>query len=102
MSLYHVVHTHTAEECPAAKGYKDPRWIETFAKILDPDWAQERRVELKHALISGPQHVLFLILDAPDFQNVSYFLTPIQSFGHAQITCVSDLKELAFGGVATS
>lgn len=85
MSLFFVVHTHTAESCPA----KDPTQGNYLLEHLSPANASANGVKILADAVLDGQHTFNLILEAEDESKIRSYLTPFEHAGTVEITPAS-------------
>ena len=101
--LFHVVMTHTADNCPAYHTERMPGVIASLEKL------EERGKELKvkaHALLwAAPDHAAFAVLEADSLVAIGRYLNSIaitQDFKITPVENVSDVVEFGKAAMARS
>lgn len=97
--LFHVVMTHSADNCPAYHTDKMPALIDSLDKLEKV--GEEFGVKAQALLWGAPDHVAFAVLEADDFGAVGRYLTSIaiaQDFTITPVQTVADLVK--FGKAA--
>lgn len=81
MSLYHVVHQHNAEACPA----RDPEAGNMLLRHISPTNAMKFGINiLSDAVIDG-EHTFVLILESKDEETIREFMQPFSMAGSVDI-----------------
>lgn len=83
--LFHLKHTHTAENCPA----HNPEKIALLKKVLET--AGEKGVRVVSAHVNTPAHTFFVLLETDSVENLSRWIEPILGWGQGEVSPVSDL-----------
>lgn len=84
--LFIATHTHEAESCPV----EHPLPVHQMAR---EEHAKECGVKVLGSYIASPEHVLYVVLEAPDYVSVARFFRPLMKIGTAHITPVQTLQE---------
>jgi hypothetical protein len=97
--LFHVVMTHTADNCPAFNTERMPALIESLEKL---EKVGEEVGVKAHALLWGaPDHVAFAVLEADDLVALGRFLNSIAIVQDFEITPVQNVADVVkFGRAA--
>ena len=94
--LFHVIMTHTEDNCPAYHTEKMPGVLESFEKL--DKVGKELNVKA-HALLWGaPAHVAFAVLEADSLGAIGRYLNSIAITQDFEITPVENLSDvIAYG-----
>ena len=86
--LFHVIHTHTVEDCPA----KSPEQTKTYSA-----WWQTLKktpgVKVLTGMVSPLDHTYYLTVEADDYPTLTRALGPIMSIGTGSIIPVLTLDQ---------
>jgi len=86
--LFVAVHTHTPELCPS----DSPEMVKkTVDVVASEKHAKKTGVKVLGSYIAPPEHVLFFILEADDYDNVIEFFRPLMKIGTPRIIPVGVL-----------
>ena len=91
--FFHVTSKHQPADCPD----RAPNWAETLGQLAPPrddgprGWADENGVKVHMMAISGPEHTVFMIVEASDSATLSQFLRPIKPISMCHLTPVTDV-----------
>jgi hypothetical protein len=99
--LFHVVMTHTADNCPAYHTEKMPAVIDSLDKLAKI--GEELGVKAQTLLWGAPDHVAFAVLEADDLGAVGRYLNSIaivQEFKITPVQTVADLVEFGKAAMA--
>ena len=96
--LFHVIMTHTADNCPA---YHTDRMPEVLASIESLE-ARGKELKVKaHALLwAAPDHTAFAVLEADSLTSLGRFLNSIAIRQEFKITPVEHLSDVVEFGKA--
>jgi hypothetical protein len=94
MSLFVVEHQHTAEQCPA----HDAEMALMLLKHLSPENAAGYDVTIRGEAVIDNAHRLYLILDAPDREQVERFVQPFAQAGSIEIMAASSCESVVDRG----
>lgn len=81
---FHATFVHTPENCPLSHTGERPV----------PDWpaiAQEADVNLVSAVVNGPAHAMFFVVEADDAAKLNQLFRPLLGFAKGEILPVTDL-----------
>jgi hypothetical protein len=83
--LFHVIHSHTAELCPAGnKELVKNTWGKVFAS------AGEIGIKIVGSYVNAPAHTLYFIIDSDSVEKIERFFTPVLKMGETEINPVSN------------
>lgn len=82
--LYMTIHRHTGADCPVDA----PAPIE---KVASDEHAAECGVKVLGRYISPPEHKLFFILEADEYEKIVAFFRPLMKIGTHQIHPITNL-----------
>ena len=96
--LFHVIMTHTEDNCPAFHTEWMPEVLASFEKLEE----KGKEVGVKaHALLWGaPAHVAFAVLEADSLGAIGRYLNSIAIKQDFEITPVENLEEVVKYGKA--
>ena len=87
MPIYHITHTHTAENCYGPPN-EDSEIMALWKQVgLN---AKENGVEIKYFKINPSEHVFFILLEAEDYSNVEKTIGQCKKTGDFHVTPVID------------
>jgi hypothetical protein len=90
--LFHVVMTHSADNCPAFHTERMPAVLDSMEKLQKV--GEESGVRA-HALLWGaPDHVAFAVLEADDLGAIGRYLNSIAIVQDFKITPVQNLADV--------
>jgi hypothetical protein len=96
--LFHVVMTHSADNCPAFHTERMPAVLDSLEKLEKV--GEELRVKA-HALLWGaPDHVAFAILEADNLGAIGRYLNSIAIVQDFKVTPVQNVADLVEFGKA--
>jgi len=97
--LFHVIMTHTEDNCPAYHTERMPEVIASFEKL--ETIGKELNIKA-HALLWGaPAHVAFAVLEADSLVAIGRYLNSIAIKQDFEITPVENLSDvIKFGKAA--
>ena len=81
MSLYVVQHRHDADHCPAGNREMAPMLL----KHLSPANAATYGLTIHGEAVVNGAHTLYMIVEAPEQENVSRFMQPFAQAGSVEI-----------------
>jgi hypothetical protein len=82
--LFHVIHSHTAELCPAGnKELVKNTWGKVFSS------AESVGVKIIGSYVNAPSHTLFFIIDTDSVEKIERFFEPVLKMGETEITPVT-------------
>lgn len=82
-----VIHSHRGPECPI----DDPAPVE---KVASDEHAAACGVKVLGQYVSPPEHRLFFILEADNYEKIIMFLHPLAKIGTNRIHPIADLREV--------
>jgi len=85
MALFVTRHQHAAERCPAA----DPQMGSMLLAHLSPDNAATYGITIHSEAVVNDAHTLYMIVDAPDRERVTQFMTPFAQAGSVEVLAAS-------------
>ncbi len=89
--LYHIIMTHTEDNCPGYDREKMPEVLEAF-KNLEAR-GKELNVKQHYFVWCPPSHVAFLLLEADSLNAVSRYIFSIPIRQDTQIVPVEHLQD---------
>jgi hypothetical protein len=96
--LFHVVMTHSADNCPAFNTERMPAVLDSMEKL---DQVGEELGVKAHALLWGaPDHVAFAVLEGDDLGAIGRYLNSIAIVQDFRITPVQNLADVVEFGKA--
>jgi hypothetical protein len=96
--LFHVIMTHSAENCPAYHTEKMPAVLDSLEKLADLGKALHVTA---HALLWGaPDHVAFAVLEADSLGAIGRYLNSIAITQDFKITPVQNVTDVVEFGKA--
>jgi hypothetical protein len=96
--LFHVVMTHTADNCPAYHTERMPEVIVSLEKLEEVGKELNAKA---HALLWGaPDHVAFAVLEADNLGAVGRYLNSIAIRQDFKITPVQNVRDVVEFGKA--
>ncbi len=101
--LFHVVMTHTADNCPAYHTERMPEVIASLEKLEER--GKELRVKAHALLWAAPDHAAFAVLEADSLVAIGRYLNSIaitQDFKITPVEHVSDVVEFGKAAMARS
>ncbi len=81
MSLFVVKHQHTDETCPA----RNPEMGGMLLTQLSPENSEKFGIDIKSEAVINGKHTLYLIVDAPDEEQIQKFMQPFAQAGSVEI-----------------
>ena len=81
MSLFVVKHQHTDETCPA----RNPEMGGMLLTHLSPENSEKFGIDIKSEAVINGKHTLYLIVDAPDEEQIQKFMEPFAQAGSVEI-----------------
>jgi hypothetical protein len=99
--LYHVVMTHTADNCPAYHTERMPALLAALEKLEVV--GKELKVKAHSLLWGAPDHVAYAVLEAESLGAIGRYLNTIpiiQEFKISPVQNVSDVVEFAKAAMA--
>lgn len=96
--LFHVVMTHTADNCPAFHTERMPAVLESMERL--DKLGEELGVKAHSVLWGAPDHVAFAVLEADDFAAIGRYLNSIAIVQDFKITPVQNLADVVEFGKA--
>ena len=88
MSLFVVKHQHSAETCPAGHPQMGPMLVQH----VSPMNAEQFGVTMHADAVIDGRHTFYLIVDAPDEDNVKDFMAPFYQAGSVEIMPASSCE----------
>lgn len=85
--LYMVIHKHRGAECPI----DDPAPVE---KVASDEHAAACGVKVLGRYVAPPEHRIFFVLEADEYEKVIMFLHPLAKIGTHRIHPVADLRDI--------
>jgi hypothetical protein len=86
--LFHVIHTHTVEECPA----RSPEQTRAYSK-----WWQTLKktsgVKVLAGYVSPLDHTFYITMEADDYPTLARVLGPLLSIGTGRVIPVLTLEQ---------
>jgi hypothetical protein len=96
--LFHVVMTHSADNCPAFHTEMMPAVIDSLEKLEGV--GEEVNVKAHMVLWGAPDHVAFAVLEADDLVSLGRFLNSIAIVQDFEITPVQHVADVVEFGKA--
>ena len=87
MALYHITHSHSAENCFGPPNQDDE--MMSLWKQIGPN-AKENDVDIKFFKVNPSEHVFFLLLESEDYSNIEKTIGQCKKTGDFTITPVID------------
>jgi hypothetical protein len=85
MALFVTRHQHTAERCPA----RDPQMGSMLLSHLSEDNAATYGITINGEAVVNDAHTLYMIVDAPDKEQVERFMQPFTQAGSVEVLAAS-------------
>lgn len=101
--FFHVAASHLPADCPHA-AQDESKWNATFGRFLPGKeegpkaWAGQHGVTTHCVAVCGPEHKVFMIVEARDVEGLFDFLHPIKSISNAEVTPLRDVGFPHAGG----
>ena len=96
--LFHVVMTHSADNCPAFHAERMPAVIDSLEKLEKV--GEEVNVKVHSLLWGAPDHVAFAVLEAGDLVALGRLLNSIAIVQDFKITPVQNVADVVEFGKA--
>jgi len=91
--LFQIIHKHTVDRCYSAAGYGSSRFMDTIAKLFSKKFHNDTGVTIVNAVIDGPGHCMYMIVETDDHQKLTHFIEPIHD-AENEVVPVSDMMYL--------
>lgn len=88
MALFVAIHQHAPDRCPAA----DPGGAQALLAHLSSDTASGFGVALRAEAVADDEHVLYLIAEAHDEEQLRRYLAPFVRRGHVEVLPASSCE----------
>jgi hypothetical protein len=96
--LFHVIMTHSADNCPAYHTEKMPDLLASLEKL--DQLGKELKVRTHQLLWGAPEHVAYAVLEADSLGAVGRYLNSIALTQEFRITPVSNVSDVIEFGKA--
>ena len=90
MSLFVVQHQHSAETCPAGHPQMGPMLVQH----VSAENASHYGVTVRGDAVVDGKHTFYLIVEAPEEDNVRDFMAPFQQAGTVEIWPASSCEQV--------
>ena len=87
MQAYHIIHTHTPEDCFGPPN-ENPEMMDLWKQVRVN--AKENNVEIKFFKANPTQHTFFILLEAEDYSDIEKTIGQCKKTGEFQITPVTE------------
>jgi hypothetical protein len=93
--LYHIIATHTAENCPGYNEELQAR-MQEFTAVTAPKLSEELGVKIHFVVTPAPEHVVYMLCESDDYSSVTKLLLAIpikQDFEIKQVVPVVEVAQ---------
>lgn len=94
MSLFVVIHQHSAETCPA----RDPQGAQFLLHHLSGENAKKAGVTIRGEAVANGAHRLYLVVESRTEPEVQKFMEPFRRAGSVEVLPASTCSSVAGRG----
>jgi hypothetical protein len=86
--LFHIVHTHTVEDCPAGSSERTKRYSEWWQALK-----KTTGVKVLSGYVSPLDHTFYITAEAEDYTTLAKAMGPLMSIGTGRVFPVLSLDQ---------